>query len=82
VDIKRSLDFFKEYKWSSFRDYFGSQNSEFSKIINKDLFYEFFDTDTDAYYKEFCGFLEGDGYGALKEVVEMETNLSTWQVDK
>ncbi len=66
IDIKKSLDFFSNYKWSSFRDYFGNQNSSFSQIINKDLFYEFFDTTSKDYYKEFCGFLEADEYEKLK----------------
>ena len=66
MKIKKSLDFFKNYKWSSFRDYFGDQNSSFSKIINKDLFYEFFDITSEHYYKELCGFLKEDEYETLK----------------
>ncbi len=42
INVKKSLNFFKNYKWSSFRDYFGDQSSLFTKIINKDLFYDSF----------------------------------------
>ncbi len=69
-DIKKSLDFFKNYKWSSFRDYFGNQNSPFSKIINKDLFYETFDVNPETYQEELCEFLKGDEYETLKEELE------------
>ena len=67
IDIKKSLDFFEKYKWSSFRDYFGNYNSKFSKIINKDLFYEIFNTNYKTYHKELCEFLEGDKYEKLKD---------------
>lgn len=67
IDVKKSLDFFKNYKWSSFRDYFNGQTSPFSKIINKDLFYETFDIDSKTYQKELCEFLEGDKYETVKE---------------
>ena len=66
INKKKSLEFFKNYKWSSFRDYFGDQNFSFSKIIDKDLFYEIFDTNFVVYQKELCEFLEGDKYGILK----------------
>jgi len=66
IDVKKSLDFFKNYKWSSFRDYFGDSNSQFSKIINKELFYEIFDFDSETYQKELCEFLKGDEYEKIK----------------
>lgn len=66
INIKKSLDFFKSYQWSSFRDYFCDKTSGFSKIINKDLFYELFDIDPSDYQKELCEFLEGDEYETLK----------------
>ncbi|OGI57596.1 hypothetical protein A2640_03160 [Candidatus Nomurabacteria bacterium RIFCSPHIGHO2_01_FULL_36_23] len=66
MNIKKSLNFFKNYKWSSFRDYFGDQTSPFSKIINKDLFYEFFDTNQEDYHEELCEFLKGEEYKTLK----------------
>lgn len=58
ISLRKFLDFFKNYKWSSFRDYFGDYNSPFSKVINKGLFYEIFDTNPENYQKDFCGFLE------------------------
>ncbi len=66
IDVKKVLDFFKHYKWSSFRDYFSGQDSSFAKIINKDLFYETFDVNSDEYIKELCEFLKGDEYATLK----------------
>lgn len=72
IDVKKSLNFFKNYKWSSFRDYFGEQTFPFSKIINKDLFYEFFDINPKDYHKELCEFLEGDEYETLKEKFEKD----------
>lgn len=72
IDEKKSLEFFKNYKWSSFRDYFGDQNSSFSKIINKDLFYETFDYNAEDYYKELCSFLKRDDYEALKNELKKD----------
>ncbi len=72
IDAKKALDFFKNYKWSSFRDYFGDSTfSSFSKVINKDLFYETFNTDPVDYIKELLCFLEEEGYEKLKnELIE------------
>lgn len=67
INIKKSLEFFKNYKWSSFRDYFSDQTSPFSKIINKDLFYKIFDTSSKDYTEELCGFLKGEEYETLKD---------------
>src|SRR3989344_4473169 len=67
IDVKKTLNFFKNYQWSSFRDYFGDQKSSFSKIINQDLFYETFDIDSTTYQKELREFLKGDEYEMLKE---------------
>ena len=68
IDVKKSLDFFRNYQWSSFRDYFDNKNSSFSKIINKDLFYEIFDTNSGIYQKELVEFVEGDEYKRLVDV--------------
>ncbi|OGI59818.1 hypothetical protein A2814_02355 [Candidatus Nomurabacteria bacterium RIFCSPHIGHO2_01_FULL_38_19] len=78
INIKKSLTFFKNYKWSSFRDYFGNRVSPFAKIINKDLFYEYFDTNTKDYHKELCGFLKAGEYEELKDelVKEKLVNLA------
>lgn len=71
IDVKKSLDFFKSYKWSSFSDYFSGHTSPFSKIINQDLFYEAFDTTPGVYIEELCEFLDGDKYEMLKnELIE------------
>jgi len=59
------LEFLKSYRWSSLRDYSGEKTSEFSKIVNKDLFYEIFDTTPDEYLKELSGFLEEKEYEKL-----------------
>lgn len=67
VDVKEILEFFKNYGWSSFRDYFGDKISPFAKIINKELFYETFNTSPMDYQKELCGFLVGREYEILKE---------------
>ena len=75
IDKQKALDFFNTYRWSSFRDYYGNKNSEFSKVINKALFYEIFDYTKDSYHEELCTFLKEEKYKDLK-------NLSTWQVDK
>src|SRR3989338_9285511 len=72
IDIKKSLEFFKNYKWSSFHDYFGDGTSSFSKIINKNLFYETFDVNPETYYKELCDFLEEDEYETLKKGLAKE----------
>lgn len=73
IDIKKSLEFFKNYKWSSFRDYFGDGTSTFSKIINRDLFYETFDTTSEVYHKELYEFFKGDEYETLKDKLVKET---------
>jgi len=67
INVKKSLDFFKKYKWSSFRDYFNSQGSQFSKIINQDLFYETFDVESQDYEKELCEFFESEEYEIIKD---------------
>ncbi|MEK7104964.1 MAG: hypothetical protein AAB868_02905 [Patescibacteria group bacterium] len=61
----KKLEFLKNYKWSSFRDYFGKNDSGFSKIINKDLFYENFDVTPDEYFEELGGFLKEKEYNKL-----------------
>lgn len=47
---KKAIDFLKTYEWSSYKDYFG--NGKRKMIINKDLFYQNFDTDPKAYEKD------------------------------
>ncbi|MEK7060015.1 MAG: hypothetical protein AAB970_00125 [Patescibacteria group bacterium] len=65
---KEKLDFLKNYRWSSFKDYFGEGTSEFSKIINKDLFYENFDVASDEYLKEILDLFEERKYKKLVDL--------------
>ncbi len=67
----RAVSFLKNYKWSSYRDYFGKE-SEFLPIINKELFYELFDTDPLKYPEELLELLTEEDF---------KENMSTWQVD-
>ncbi len=55
-DAKKILEFLKTYRWSSIRNYFGE--SEFDNVVNKDIFYELFDTDIKDYEEELLGFLK------------------------
>jgi hypothetical protein len=64
----KKLEFLKNYKWSSFRDYFNKNTSEFSRIINKDLFYENFDITSKDYLKEIGGFLKEREYDKLVDL--------------
>src|SRR3989344_4961691 len=52
----RSIEFLRSYAWSSFRDYFG--DGKYVDIIDKDLFYELFDTKPDRYFSEVADFLK------------------------
>lgn len=52
---KNKLDFLMSYKWSSVKNY--SDNYEDVEIINRDLFYQIFETDKIKYKKELIGFL-------------------------
>ena len=47
---KKAVDFLKKYEWSSYKDYFGDGSRGI--IINKDLFYQNFDTDPKTYEKD------------------------------
>lgn len=53
---KKDIKFLLEYKWASFKDYFG-KNSDLP-IINKDLFYEEFGLDERSYYSEIRDFIK------------------------
>jgi len=65
VNQNKKIEFLKNYRWSSFRDYFSGKTSEFSRIINRDLFYENFDVISDEYLEELEGFLEDEEYEKL-----------------
>ncbi|MEI8174323.1 MAG: hypothetical protein WCG28_00040 [bacterium] len=72
INIRELLNNFKNYQWSSVRDYLGNKSSSFSKIINKELFYEIFDTTPESYQEELVEFLKGDEYETLKsELVDV-----------
>ena len=63
---KRAEVFLSTYRWSSYQDYVGKKN--FPMIINKDLFFDLFETNKAAYGKEMWKLLEA-------------TPVSTWHVD-
>ncbi|MBI3306125.1 hypothetical protein HYZ82_03320 [Candidatus Nomurabacteria bacterium] len=54
-DSKKIINFLESYMWSSFRDYFGK--GEFSAVVNKELFYDLFDTNEKEYKKDMEGFI-------------------------
>lgn len=49
-DRGKAINFLRMYEWSSYKDYFGGGNREM--IINKDLFYNLFNTNPETYEKE------------------------------
>jgi putative transposase len=53
---EKALDFLRSYRWSSFADYFSER--DFSSIVNRELFYDLFDTDHKKYQSELGGFLK------------------------
>ena len=58
MNPKESLEFMKNYEWSSYYDYFNNQSRNFSTVINKELFYNVFDTDEKFYKKELSDFIK------------------------
>jgi len=54
-DQNKATDFLRAYKWSSYKDYFGSGGTDM--IINKELFYELFDLNPRTYEKELLNLL-------------------------
>ena len=65
ISQNKKIEFLKNYRWSSFRDYFNKETSEFSKIIDNDLFYETFDVTSREYMVEIKDFLEDKEYQRL-----------------
>ena len=65
ISQNKKIEFLKNYRWSSFRDYFNKETSEFSKIIDNDLFYETFDVTSREYMVEIKDFLEDKEYKRL-----------------
>ena len=70
IGEKQVLDWLTKYKWSSYRDYFGS-GSQFPLIINKKLFYELFETDSKDYQKEMLNLLKKDNFDELTKHVNL-----------
>lgn len=68
--LKKTFEFLENYEWSSFRDYFGKQ-SKFDPIINKELFYELFDTDAESYKKELEDLLNREEIFDFEELVNL-----------
>lgn len=58
VPIGKAIKSLENYRWSSFPDYFSNQERNFSKVINKELFNELFDTDEKHYKKELIDFIK------------------------
>lgn len=59
-DFKKVIDFLKNYKYSSFPDLIGEEN--FSFVINKKLFYKFFNTDEKKFKEGFIEWLNAHRY--------------------
>ena len=55
-NMKKAVDFLENYPWSSFLDVIGKEN--FPLLVNKDLFYEIFQTSEKKFKKEFFEWLE------------------------
>ena len=70
ISSAAALNFLKSYRWSSYKDYFGSKSS-FSPIVNKELFYEIWDISPAEYEKEVSGWLESKSFEALEQHVNL-----------
>ena len=70
IGDRQTLDWLTKYNWSSYRDYFGN-TSQFSSVINKDLFYELFETDSKDYQKEMLNLLKKDNFNELTKHVDL-----------
>lgn len=46
----KAIDWLKKYKWSSYGSYYGE--SKFKPLINREVFYNLFDTSLEDYHKE------------------------------
>ncbi|MCX6717196.1 MAG: transposase [Candidatus Taylorbacteria bacterium] len=57
-DLNKALEVMKNYKWSSFPDYFDEKERDFSCVVNKELFYDLFDLDEEHYKKELKDFIK------------------------
>lgn len=55
-DLKKTIDFLENYRYSSFLDLIGKNN--FPKIVNKKFFYEIYDTNENRLKKDFIEWLK------------------------
>ncbi|MBU3943002.1 hypothetical protein KKA24_03400, partial [Patescibacteria group bacterium] len=55
-DFKKVIKFLENYKYSSYPDLIGKDN--FPHLINKELFYELFNTNEEKFKKEFIDWLK------------------------
>ena len=76
VNLEKTIECFKKYKWSSFRDYFGENFSGFEKIINKELFYDIFDTNAKVYLKELKFYIKDRSYKSVDLFDPKNVNLA------
>ena len=56
-NMDKVVDFLENYRWSSFLDIIGKEN--FSSLINKELFYDIFQTNERQFRKDFFEWLNG-----------------------
>ena len=56
-DLGKVVSFLEDYRWSSFPDIIGKDN--FPLLINKNLFYEIFQTNESKFKKDFIEWLKG-----------------------
>lgn len=61
-DLKGTIKFLEEYRWSNYRDIIGKGNGEFSEVTNKELFFEMFQTDEKKYKKDLEEWIKDSGY--------------------
>lgn len=57
VNLEKVINFIKHYRWSSFQDLIGRSN--FPGTVDKNLFYELFDTNEKRFEKDFVEWLAG-----------------------
>ena len=71
--FKQKLDFLKSYEWSCLKNYYGEREDE--EIVNRELFYKIFETDSTRYEKDLEGFLK-DRNKFEKELMLEGVNLA------
>ena len=56
IDSNKAIKFLSNYKWSSFKSYYGGGN--FDEVVDMDLFYEMFSTTSEKYKEELKEFIK------------------------